>query len=763
MGLRRRPRPSQPHWRSSSAEVPAALARNTGKFGRALLDGQLAEKGAAQLAADVLKEMTLAKHKMLAAIALLVLVAGIGVGLVACFVGDQAGGPLAPAPHAAPADRKDRHGDLLPEGAVARIGSARFWADCLWVDALHFASGGKRVVTFARDGKVRLWDGDTGKEIRAFDGGSVLTPLPGVVCRAPISLDGQRFAFVGSKGPKPDGIIHVHECDAGVEVGQIKVGEDVQPLAFSPDGKVLAVTGFPSNRKIVLHAVTGGKVLGQLGDDRTVFCCAAFSPDGKKLAAAEIDKTITIWDVATGQALHRLVGHAGQPLDFMLDVAFRGDGETLVSVSADRTVRTWNVATGKEIDRFVVGPGVRASFSRTGSHVAVVGRDNGVEVWDVAGRKKLRAWLGRAPQHGRSDTDGFLATGFSLDRQLLALGNGPRLQLYSLATGDELYPGHSGEVRAVALTPDGRETATDSSDGATGLWESGTGKQLVRIECDRMSNFMVTRRIAFTEDGKELVLTDRDRVRYLHASTGREKHRVGLRDETSRGPLALSADGRFLLGVGLGGRSWVLDSRTGQMVCRLTDNNDRTGPWGNLHFAAFSPDRERVAVAYSWGLPEARLAEHRNAQVVKVWDMATGKVLVRFDSGGPLAFTPDGKTLATVGDATPLGLDEQKDRPTKVRLWDVSTGKELRQVVTTSAFAPEGLPLAFSPDGKLLATAGAGGKVCLWDTTTGKTTAELTGAQGRVTALAFSADGKLLASGGADTTVLLWKMPASER
>jgi WD40 repeat protein len=379
----------------------------------------------------------------------------------------------------------------------------------------------------------------------------------------------------------------------------------------------------------------------------------------------------------------------------------------------------------------------------------------------VAGGKKLRSWEGAPVQHGRSDTDGFLATAFSPDGKVLALGGSPRLELRSLATGDELYPGPNDEVRALAVSADGREVAVDSSDRATRLMEAGTGRQLARIEEDRTSNFMVTRRIVFSADGKTMLLTDRDAARYLDAGTGKELRRVTLPDETSRGPLALSGDGRFALGVGVSGRAWVLDAATGRQVCELGDD-DNTGPWGLLQSAAFSPDGKTVAVAYLWGSAEAKVGQHRDEQVVKVWDAATGKRVARLATGGPVAVAPGGKIVATVGDAKPQGPEDRQRKPPPVRLWDVATGKELHSFDTAAdAFGYQGVPLAFSPDGKLLAVAGAGGAHRRGDATTGKAAGELKGSQGRVTALAFSGDGKLLASGGIDTTVLLWKVPGA--
>ena len=177
----------------------------------------------------------------------------------------------------------------------------------------------------------------------------------------------------------------------------------------------------------------------------------AFSPDGQRLASGSDDKTVKIWDSATGKELFALKGHAGP----VRSVAFSPDGQRLASGSNDQTVKIWDSATGKEL------------FSLKG-HAGVV--------WSVA---------------------------FSPDGQRLASGSEDKtVKIWDSATGKELFAlkGHAGAVTSVAFSPDGQRLASASCDQTVKIWDSATGKELFALKGH--AGWVTS--VAFSPDGQRL-------------------------------------------------------------------------------------------------------------------------------------------------------------------------------------------------------------------------------------------------------------------
>jgi WD40 repeat protein len=158
----------------------------------------------------------------------------------------------------------------------------------------------------------------------------------------------------------------------------------------------------------------------------------------------------------------------------------------------------------------------------------------------------------------------------------------------------------------------------------------------------------------------------------------------------------------------------------------------------SVNSVAVSPDGSLVATA---------------ADGVRLYDARTGALLRVIGDAGDrgVAFSPDGRTVAAAG----FHLEQPFSTPLlPLPLYDVRTGKCVQTLAGHTAW--ETYAIAFSPDGKLFASAGADQQVLVWERTTGNLRQRFAGPASPVTALAFSPDGTLLAGGGADRTVRLW-------
>ena len=333
-----------------------------------------------------------------------------------------------------------------------------------------------------------------------------------------------------------------------------------------------------------------------------------------------------------------------------------------------------------------------------------------------------------------------------------------------------------GEVDAIAFAPDGKTVAVAAhvADGVR-LFDVASGK-VIKLLATKISS--INRRLAFSSDGRRLALWSQASVGVqVWDLTGKRLPQAIDLEKNSKMPIAWvgwSSDDK-LLGVLLAKEKFVLrELETGRERTFKTTNE--IAFWRTLAYAAnvlAAPDR--AGIIHVWDTttgsertfePEdgpardfalsndgrhlALVTDAKNKGIVQIWDVASAKAMhtLTTDQKNPfkVAFTPDGKTLATVA---------WRD----VRFWNVADGREKARASSPDSFAR---CLAFSPDGKTLATTeNYSGVIHLWDVATGSLKPERTGHANWPASLAFSADGQRLASGGMDG-ILIWDIKTSK-
>jgi WD40 repeat protein len=438
----------------------------------------------------------------------------------------------------------------------------------------------------------------------------------------------------------------------------------------------------------------------------------------------------------------------------------------------------WEVSTGKELRRWPIHGGWKFALSPDGKLLAgngPPGANDSIALWNVSTGN--RTW--ELPFEGARD--GVSALAFSPDGTRLVSGGGTTLRLFDVSTGKQFRTfGEGKRINSVAFSADGKTLAVARSEEPVTLWDITTLKEARRIGDDPRG----ARTVAFSRDGKTLVVCGFGfgKASLWDSATGRKRREL-------QGKLiqvwdaAFSPDGRTLAVCNLDSRVRLWDVTSGKELALIGEH------WGVVNFLAFIDGDRGIASASHEGL-------------VCHWDLATARAVREFQEEGTHCFcgnlSPDGRTLALGDDEgvhffdwstgknlrllkghkrqvwatvfSPDGkvLASSANMDQYILLWDVPTGKQLRRILTP--FLHDLHSLAWSPDGKLLASAGVKtnnlGKiidtVCLWNPATGKQVREWTmrlgtdRQTGGVRGLAFSPDGTRLAAADADNPIVVW-------
>jgi RNA polymerase sigma factor (sigma-70 family) len=758
-----------------AASVPAGLMAATARAAAHFLTPIMKTSQATLLAQSVLQETGKLSWK---AITTVVLAVGITAGGLGLAVGYQPSAQEKPqdAERKPPADppkpvqqiakvnsKMDELGDPLPEGAVARLGSLRFnHGDGL--SNIRFSSDGKTVFSFG-GGICRLWEAATGKQLGQSAWGQPHWEDDVVV--------------------QPDG-------KTLIAVGQETFGDTLRVWDIA-QGKEISTARLQVKR--------GGWSIDRRNK---------LSPDGK-LAIIHTPSRVHVFDVESARELCTLPKDGKE----IRTVGFAGTGQ-VVTASSDRTIDVWEAKSGKAIRSFKCDAPVELIFASPDGHLLATLEHHTNFIDKIPEKDVIRIWNVdkgvETHQLAAPSKHWYHSVLFTPDSKGLvsnsSAGNAGEVTLWNAQTGERVLESKDTVGSHLAISPDGTRLAAGSNWGKFAMVDLKTGKRLL----GEASLDLPTAAVSLTPHGERVIGTGYQSITSWEVATGRRIHFLETPGDWPVDPYHVhSPDGRYALNMSRHDNPDETHVAVWDMTTASLHTLPFPGKWLQLA-TAYSPDSTRLAI---WQPGEQT--------VVRFWDLRTGKETHSFKETkagwpGHLFFTPDGKTLIVAGKRTvgydaasgeevfswriePLPdnsgtviaagggapADPQQRNPfrrfvvspegtlaagvfdsgfsrkplsDRIVLVEATTGRIVRRWSDSGKPSNGYEELAFSPDGRLLAS--ADDKVVhLWEVATGKELWTFQGHRGEIRSLAFSQDGRRLASASNDSTVLVWDLVAT--
>jgi len=634
------------------------------------------------------------------------------------------------------------------------------------IASVAFSPDGRYILSSSYDGVIKLWNKETGREIRTFSG---YTDGMVDLVKAIFSPSGNQILSYSMNRDIDDSyysIIKLWDITTGNEIRNFTGGHSdiVMDIIFTPNGNQFLSCS--RDGTIKLWDIYTGRIIRMFsGHQDTVMTIAFVSEEerprdeqrprldeagqptaqptiryGRQIISGSTDGTIKIWDLNSGRELRTFSLRQDK-----IPKKFSPDGRLVILSPYDRreddqSIIIWDIQRGREIRTFSEQTGFYSSveFSPDGIQLitgstttdfntvfdengffnnSIIFSDIFIKLWDIETGRILKTFAGHSYL--------FYPITFNSDGNQILSSSDDKIKLWDVATGNEIrtYSGNSNSVRSVAFSSDGKHLLSGSFDGIINKWDVEEGREIRNFNTNIIHNYYWLFSVAFSRDGRRVI--------------------SGLSNGTIK----------------------LFDTNTGQELRTFSGHSEE------VTSVAFNPDGTQIASCSKDG-------------TIKIWDTETGREIRTFPDQycySSIVFTPNGKhifngryimdietgnknfTAEGNEDVIAINNDGSQILYTSLRESAVRDGRNiiLIDMVSWTMRTFDGhsgtvLSVAFSPDGKQIVSGSLDRTIKLWDAETGNEIRTFSGHTSHVFSVSFSPDGRQILSCSADGTIRLW-------